>query len=150
MMTLKMLEIFQPNVLLTSVPKLSPHTYRVAKGARGISLTWVVGIRGVHYIEQKDCTAGSHAGGIGEIAYTKVNQIDISHTGRTVQGRAPLCILTLWPHDTTQFILPQKLNPRLTKCSTKTRFKKRSKIFIVLDTRKGERYTIFCTPHPKF
>ena len=37
-------------------------------------------------------------GGIWEIPYTKVNQVDASYTGRTVhmQGRAPWDILTLW------------------------------------------------------
>ena len=31
-----------------------------------------------------------------EIPYTKINQVDASYTGRTVQRRAPLDILTLW------------------------------------------------------
>ena len=34
--------------------------------------------------------------GIWEIPYTKINQVDASYTGRTVQRRAPLDILTLW------------------------------------------------------
>ena len=47
-------------------------------------------IRCVHYIEQKDCTAGLDAGGIREIPYTKINQVYSSYTGLTVEGRAPL------------------------------------------------------------
>ena len=46
-------------------------------------------------IEQKDNTARLHARGIWEIPFTKVNQVDTSHTGRTVQGRAALSVLTL-------------------------------------------------------
>ena len=49
-----------------------------------ISLTWVVGIRCVHYIEQKDCTTGLNAGAIWEIPYTKGIQVDSSNTGRTI------------------------------------------------------------------
>ena len=47
----------------------------------------------VHYIRKKDCTARLHARGEREIPYAKVNQVDSSHTGRTVQGRAPLVYL---------------------------------------------------------
>ena len=49
----------------------------------------MVGIRCVHYIEQKDSRAGLHTRGLWQIPYTKVNQVDASFTGRTVQGRDP-------------------------------------------------------------
>ena len=48
------------------------------------------GIRCVHYIEQKDCTAGLHGMGI-LIPYTKVNQVHATKRGKTVQctGEGP-------------------------------------------------------------
>ena len=51
----------------------------------------------VHYIEQKDCSAGLDAGGISEIPQTKLNQVDASYTGRTaVTGEGPaIGVLTL-------------------------------------------------------
>ena len=62
-------------------------------GGGGIWQTRVVGIRCVHYIEQKDCTV-RFARYIWYIymvyeRFPKENQIDTSHTGGTVQGRAP-------------------------------------------------------------
>ena len=52
----------------------------------------------VHYIEQKDCSAGLDAGGISEIPQTKLNQVDASYTGRTAcTGEGPsIGVLTLW------------------------------------------------------
>ena len=50
-----------------------------------------MGIRCVHYTEQKDCTAGLDAGGICEIPNYKLNQVNTGHTGRTVHctGEGP-------------------------------------------------------------
>ena len=44
----------------------------------------------IHYIEQKDWTAGLDAGGLWEIPFTKVNQVYSSYTGQTVHKRAAL------------------------------------------------------------
>ena len=61
----------------------------------GAEFNRVTGIHCVHYIEQNDCTAGLDARGISEIPNTKVNQVYSSYTGRTVQGRSALSVLTL-------------------------------------------------------
>ena len=50
----------------------------------------MVGIRCVHYIEQKYCTARFTTGAICKIPDQKVNQVDTSHTGGSVEGRATL------------------------------------------------------------
>ena len=44
-----------------------------------------MGIGSVHNIQQKDCTARYTTGGIWEIPDSKVNQVDTSPTGGTVQ-----------------------------------------------------------------
>ena len=55
-----------------------------------LGLSRVTGINFVHYIEQKDCTAGLDASGTWEIPYTKVNQVYSSNTGQTVHSWGPL------------------------------------------------------------
>ena len=44
-----------------------------------------MGIRCVHYIEQKDCTAGLDAVGIWEILFTTVNQVYSSYSAAQTQ-----------------------------------------------------------------
>ena len=58
----------------------------------------MVGIRCVHYIEQKDYTARFATG-------EKVKQVDTSHTGRTVQPKAPLIYLLYEPMHCAQELL---------------------------------------------
>ena len=51
----------------------------------------VVGIRCVHYIEQKGCTARFATGGMRDSRLkSKSGTVDTSHTVGSVQGRAPL------------------------------------------------------------
>ena len=77
-----------------------------------IWLTRVVRIRCVHCIEQKDCTAGLYA---GVTIYERFSMLKLirsripypSNTGRTVQAKAALYVLTL---AFNQLCRPQNIN----------------------------------------
>ena len=64
---------------------------KIERTGGSICVTPVVGIHCVHYIEEKDCTARSATGGTYMTdSWLKTKQVHTSHTGGSVQPRAPL------------------------------------------------------------
>ena len=78
---------------------------KIERTGGSICVTPVVGIHCVHYIEEKDCTARSATGGTGTFmtdSRLKTKQVHTSHTGGSVQPRAPL-VYFLYGYNTVYY-----------------------------------------------